>query len=105
MYMRGRYFRRGAYVACGAACIGVVLLVVIGLAYDGKCGGFFPGLSAPRSCTFVEYLSGDVLVFALILGVTYWPLVLAVLFLPPLVGYVLDRRSLGPPPTSRSPGT
>lgn len=104
--MKKRYFRGGVYFGCGiVVCLAIVFLVRIGLVYDGKCGGFFPGLAAPKPCTFLEYVSGDGLVFALVLGVTYWPLVLAVLFLPPLVGYVLDRRSQGPPATSRSSKT
>ena len=92
--MRRRYFLRGVYVACGIFLfIAVVLLVQIGITYDGKCGGFLPALAGPRPCSFWEYVSGNVLLFALLIGATYWPFVLAVLFLPPLVGYLFDRRA------------
>jgi hypothetical protein len=64
----------------------------MGIAYDGKCGGFFPGLSVPRPCSFWEYLSGDMLVVAMILVVTFWPLLLALVVLPPTVGYLFDRQ-------------
>ena len=94
--MRRRYFLRGVYVACGIVlCAATVLLVQIGFSYDGKCGGFLPALAGPRPCAFWEYLFGNAFLFALLLGATYWPLVLAFLFLPPLVGYLLDRRAKG----------
>ena len=94
--MMRRYFLRGVYVACGIVlCIAIALIVQIGFSYDGKCGGFFPALAGPRPCSFWEYLFGNVLLFALLLGPTYWPLVLALLFLPPLVGYLIDRRAKG----------
>ena len=92
--IRRRYFLRGLYVAGGVLlCIAIVLLVQIGLSYDGKCGGFLPALAGPRPCSFWEYVVGNALLFALILGATHWPLVLAFLFLPPFVGYLLDRRA------------
>jgi hypothetical protein len=90
--MRRRYFLRGVYVTCGIfACIAMVLLVQIGSSYDGKCGGFLPALAGPRPCSFLEYVFGNVLLFALLLGAAYWPLALALLFVPPLVGYLFDR--------------
>jgi hypothetical protein len=93
---RRRYFLRGVYVACGIfLCIAIVLLVRIGFTYDGKCGGFFPALAGPRPCSLAEYVFGNLLLFALLLGATYWPLVLALLLVPPLVGYLLDRRAKG----------
>jgi hypothetical protein len=94
--MRGRYFLRGLYVAGGIVlCTAIVLLVQIGLSYDGKCGGFLPALAGPRPCSFWEYVAGNALLFAVLLGATYWPLVLAFLFLPPFVGHLLDRRAKG----------
>jgi hypothetical protein len=91
--MKRRFLLRGAYIACGILlCIALVSAVSLGLAYDGTCGGFFPGLSARRSCSFWEYFSGDMLAIAMILGATFWPVVLALLVLPPFVGYWLDRR-------------
>lgn len=91
--MRRRHFLRGVYVSCGLfSCIAIVLLVQIGYSYDGKCGGFLPWLAGPRPCSFWEYVSGNTLLYAVILGATFWPLVLALLFLPPFVGYLLDRQ-------------
>ena len=91
--MRRRYFLRGVYVACGIVlCIAIVFFVQIGFSYDGKCGGFHPWLAGPRPCSFWEYVSGNMLLFAVLLGATYWPFMLAVLLLPPFVGYLFDRR-------------
>ena len=82
------------YVAGGVLlCVAIVSVVNLGIAYDGKCGGFFPGLSARRSCSLWEYISGDMLVIGMILVAAFWPSVLAVLILPPFVGYLLDRRA------------
>jgi hypothetical protein len=94
--MRRRYFLRGVYVACGIVLfIVIVLLVQIGSSYEGTCGGFLPALAGPRRCSLWEYVLGNALLFVLLLGATYWPLVLAILFLPPLVGYFFDRRAKG----------
>jgi hypothetical protein len=71
----------------------IVFLVQIGFSYDGKCGGFLPALAGSRPCSLWEYVSGNALLFALMLGAAYWPLVIAALFLPPFVGYLLDRRA------------
>jgi len=91
---RRRYFLRGVYLACGIVlCIAIVLLVQIGFSYDGKCGGFLPALAGPRPCSFWEYVAGNVLLFAVLLGAAYWPLALALLFVPPFVGYLFDRRA------------
>ena len=91
---RRRYFLRGVYVACGIVlCIAIVILMQIGFFYDGKCRGFLPALAGPRPCSFLEYVAGNVLLFALLLGAAYWPLALAILFVPPLVGYLFDRRA------------
>jgi hypothetical protein len=82
------------FIACGfLLCILIVSVVSMGLAYDGKCGGYFPGLSVRRSCSFWNYLSGDGFVIAMIMAVTFWPVVLVLLVLPPFVGYLLDRRA------------
>jgi hypothetical protein len=90
---RRRYFLRGLCVAFATfLCIAIILLVQIGFSYDGKCGGFFPGLAAPRPCSFWEYVSGSAVLYTLILWDIFWPLVLALLFLPPFVGHLFDRR-------------
>jgi hypothetical protein len=82
------------YVAGGILlCVAIVSVVNLGIAYDGRCGGYFPGLSVRRSCSLWEYVSGDMLVIGMILAAALWPLVLALLILPPLVGYLLDRRA------------
>jgi hypothetical protein len=91
--MMRRNLLRGAYVACVILlCVAIVSAVNLGLSYDGKCGGFFPGLSARRPCSFWEYFSGDMVAIAMILVLAFWPLLLALLVLPPFVGYLLDRR-------------
>jgi hypothetical protein len=92
--MSRRYLLRGMYVA-GAMLlfVAIVSVVNLGIAYDGKCGGFFPGLSVRRSCSLSEYASGDMLVIGMILLAAFWPLLLALLILPPFVGYLLDRRA------------
>jgi len=85
--------RRGVYVTCGMLfCIAIAFVASAAFGYDGFCGGFFPGVSAPRQCSLWGYLSGDMLVFALILTITFWPAWLALLVLPPIVGFWIDRR-------------
>ena len=64
------------------------------IAYDGKCGGFFPGISARQPCSLWEYAKGDMLAIALVLAITYWPVMLALLVLPSLIGHLYDRRHL-----------
>jgi hypothetical protein len=92
--MRRRYFLRGVWVACGILlCAAILFAVSTAFSYDGKCGGFFPGLSVRRSCSFWEYISGDMVAIAMILALTFWPLVLMLLLVPPFVGHLLDRRA------------
>lgn len=87
------HFRRGVYFACGAVLlIAIGALVYLGISYDGTCGGFLPALAGPRPCPFGEYALGILLLYALLPGAAYWPYVVAVLLLPPLVGFLLDRR-------------
>ena len=89
-----RYFRRGLYAAGGIAlCIAIVVPVCLAFSYDGKCGGFFPGLSVRRLCTFWDYATGDMLVIVMILGEALWPFALGLLLLPPIAGYLFDRRA------------
>ena len=92
--MSRRYLLRGMYVAWGILfCVAIISVVNLGIAYDGKCGGFFPGLSVRRPCSLWEYVSGDMLAIAMVLVAAFWPLLLALLVLPPFVGYLLDRRA------------
>ena len=89
---RRRYFWRGVYVSCGSVlCVAVVSLVQSTMSYRGECGGFFPSLAGSRACSFWDYASFDLMLYV-VLSVAYWPIVLGMLLLPPLVGYVLDRR-------------
>jgi hypothetical protein len=91
--MKRRYFWWGL---CGALAVlsffAIVSVVQIASSYDGKCGGLMPFLAGPRPCSIWEYVSGAVLLSISILLGTYWPLVLALLVIPPSVGYLLDRR-------------
>jgi hypothetical protein len=91
--MRRTNLRRGVYVACGILlCLAIVFVASALFGFDGLCGGFFPGLSARKPCSLWGYLSGDALVFAMILMIKLWPVVLALSVLPPMVGYWIDRR-------------
>jgi len=91
--MKRRYFWRGL---CGAIAVlsffAIGSVVQIAFSYDGKCGGLIPFLAGPRPCSFLEYVSGGVLLSISILWGTYWPLVLVLLVVPASVGYLLDRR-------------
>ena len=89
----GRYLRRGFLVAAGLIlCLAIAYIVLMGLSYDGKCGGFFPGLSGRRPCSLSEYMFGEVVAMSFVLGFAYWPVVLMLLIVPPLIGYLLDRK-------------
>jgi hypothetical protein len=91
--MRRRYLWYGVYGAvAGLLCACLVFIVQLAFGYDGKCGGFLPWLAGPKACSFREYMSGTSLMVALILLDTYWPLIIALLVLPALVGYLFDRR-------------
>jgi hypothetical protein len=96
--VRRRYWRRGVYLACGIClCIASVFLVRIGASYDGNCGGFLPWLAGARPCSFWEYMAGTVLLVTVVLGATYWPVILALLVLA-LVGVWIARRRQGDEP-------
>jgi hypothetical protein len=88
-----RYFRSGVRFSISLCALATLIFVVrMAFAYHGKCGGFFPGLSAPRDCSLWTYLSGDSLAVGLILLMTYWPVVAVAIILPPALGYLRDRR-------------
>jgi hypothetical protein len=92
---RRAYFLRGLYVTCGALlCITGVYVADMVIAYDGKCGGFFPGISARHACSLWEYATGDMLAIAMVLAISYWPVMLALLILPSFIGHLFDRRQL-----------
>lgn len=87
------YLRRGLYVTCAIIlCVALVLLVRIGLSYDGICTSAIPEVAAPRPCSFWQYVTRNAILFGLILAVAYWPLLLMIVLLPPLIGYLVDRR-------------
>jgi hypothetical protein len=93
--MRRPNLRRGVYVTFGIClCIVIAFAVAAAFGHDGLCGGFFPGLSVRRPCSLWEYVSGDMFAIALVLVLTYWPLLLVTLVLPPMVGYWIDRRGM-----------
>lgn len=92
--MRHRNLLRGVYVAFGILLvIALVSVANLGFSYDGLCGGFFPGLSARKPCSFWQYVSGDMAAITMILVLAFWPLLLTLLIVPPLVGYLFDRRA------------
>ena len=92
MRIRRHYFWWGVYVSGGSVlCVAVVSLVGSIMSYRGECGGFIPSLAGPKPCPFWDYASFNLILFV-VLSIVYWPIVLGILLLPPLVGYLLDRR-------------
>jgi hypothetical protein len=92
--VKRRYFWWGLYGGLAVLSSSAIAIVVqIAFAYDGTCGGFIPFLAGPKPCSFWEYISGSVLLVALILWDEYWPLVLALLVVPASVGYLIDRQA------------
>jgi hypothetical protein len=90
---RRTYSWWGVRVSCSIVlCIAVVALVRIAMAYNGTCGGFWPGLSASHPCSFWDHTSFYIILTVGILGIVYGPILLGILLVPPLVGYWLDRR-------------
>src|SRR5206468_3729550 len=84
----------GVSVSCGSVlCVAVVSLVESSLSYRGECGGFIPSLAGARPCSLWDYASFDLMLYV-VLSVAYWPFVLGMLLLPPLVGDLLDRPRL-----------
>src|SRR5262245_28207435 len=88
-----RYLWWGVSVSCGGVlCVGLVSLVRSTLSYYSVCGGLFPFLAGPTLCSFWDYASSDLRFWFAVLILAYWPPVLGILLVPPLVGYWLDRR-------------
>jgi hypothetical protein len=82
-------------LTCGLLlCLAIAYSVEILISFDGKCGGFFPGTSTRRACSLWQYATGEMLAIAMVLAITYWPLVLMLLIFPSLIGYLLDRRQM-----------
>jgi hypothetical protein len=84
---------RGVYIA-GAVllCAAMIFALRMGFSYDGKCGGFLPEVSAQRACSLWSYMTGDVLAIALVLGITYWPVLVLLVILAVLTAYFFARR-------------
>ena len=84
---------RGLYIA-GALllCMALIFALRMGFSYDGKCGGFLPEVSAQRPCSLLEYMTGDVVAIAVVVAITYWPVVLMLIILAVLTGYFFGRR-------------
>ena len=72
--------------------VAVTFAVNLGIAFDGSCGGFFPGLWARQPCSAREYATRDLVAIAVLLDVSYWALVLGLLILPPFLGHLIDLR-------------
>jgi hypothetical protein len=88
---RQRYFRRGVWVSCGIVlCIAVYYLVVMAVSYNGRCLGW-PGIGGGE-CSFWDYMSSMVILVFVGMTLGYWPVLLGIMVLPPLIGYLLDRR-------------
>src|SRR4026207_1678779 len=60
--------------------------------YTGTCGGYLPWLAGPRPCTLREHVMGSVSMLALIAWDQYWRILIAVIFMPIGIGYILDRK-------------
>lgn len=79
----------------GPALVGLgvlATLIAVALAYDGTCGGWLPFLAAPGRCSFREYFAGAAVLAIGVLWDGYWPVLLAVLIVPPFVGLLLRAR-------------
>ena len=89
-----RYLMRGVQIDLGVILLAAfALFLTLAWSYDGKCGGFLPFLSAAAPCSFSHYVFGGMAVYTLILGIEFWPFVLGALLLPPLIGFLIDRRA------------
>ncbi len=90
--MKKRYWLKGFYT--GLLVIGLISLWIIAstlFSYDGMCGGFM-FLAGPSPCSFWEYVSRTLPFIFLIMVRAYWLSISAILGVPVLIGYLLDRR-------------
>lgn len=91
---RHRNLRRGACITGAIVAVSTLVLVAcLGYSYDGRCSGFFPELSAAQQCSLWQYVSGEGLAIALVLLWGYWPIIMAIVALPPALGYFIDWRA------------
>jgi hypothetical protein len=84
---------RVAYIA-GAVllCMAMIFALRMGFSYDGKCGGFLPEVSAQKPCSLWAYMTGDVVAMAVVVAITYWPVLLLLVILAVPAGYIFGRR-------------
>jgi hypothetical protein len=89
-----KYFLWGFFVPLSILAITSILTAIkIAIAYDGKCGGFLPWLAGPQPCSFWKYFSGNSSMILTIVWISYWPFILAFIFVPAFIGFFLDRKA------------
>jgi hypothetical protein len=89
---KSRIFRGVCIAGAVLLCVAMIFVLRMGFSYDGKCGGFLPEVSAQRPCSLWSYMTGDVLAIALVLGITYWPVLVLLTILAVLTAYFFARR-------------
>jgi phosphotransferase system glucose/maltose/N-acetylglucosamine-specific IIC component len=94
MAARRRYFLFGLFVPIAILIAASIILIVnTALSYNGKCGGFLPWLAGPKPCSLWEYVYGNSLAIIAVVGISYWPVILALIFVPALIGFSVDRQN------------
>jgi hypothetical protein len=89
-----KYFLLGVFGPLALLVVAsIVTILGIAFTYDGKCGGLIPWLAGPKPCSFWEYLSGSSSATFIVVGLAYWPFILALLFVPPIIGLFLDIKA------------
>lgn len=86
-----RLFRGACIAGAVLLCAAMIFALRMGFSYQGKCGGFFAEVSAPRACSLWEYMTGDVLAIALVMTISCWPVLLLLVILAALTGYFFAR--------------
>ena len=89
---KSRIFRAICIAGAALLCAALIFALRMAFSYDGKCGGFIPEVSAPRPCSLWSYMSGDVLAIAVVVAISYWPLLLILIIAAVLFSYFLIRR-------------
>jgi hypothetical protein len=89
---RRQSFWLGVRVSCGIVLsVAGITLVLLAMEYNGECGGFWPGLSSPHPCSFWDHASFYLILSVIVFGPVLFGILL-MLLIPPLVGYLLNRR-------------
>jgi hypothetical protein len=52
-----------------------------------------PFLAGPKPCSFWEYITGEASLIFIIVGYSYWPLILAFIVVPLTIGLILDMKA------------